>query len=170
MKEENIIEKEYFKYNNSIIAQNDFKNQDKNNNNINNKLKQSDKISNKSKKKFLLSIVMIKNKVYCSKKKENEIYISSKKRNFTKMYFDRAYELFQTKNIKEVFIYGLGVCTNSAVKIALIICEGISNVKVDSVDTSTVNLTDDFIDEENAIVIFYLNFKIFHYLICRATV
>ncbi len=92
---------------------------------------------------------MIKNKIYSNKKNENEIYISSKKRNFTKMYFDRAYELLINKNNREIFIYGLGVCVTPAVNLSLIILEGITNIKINKIETQTVNTFDEFVNEEN---------------------
>lgn len=98
---------------------------------------------------------MIKNKIHSEKKKENEIYISAKKRNYVKMYFERAYELFQNKNYKEIFIYGLGICVSSAVNLSLTIIDGISCLKINKIDTETKNSIDDVIGENMPMVKFF---------------
>jgi len=69
------------------------------------------------------------------------------------MYYDRAFELFQNKNYKEIFIYGLGICVSSAVNISLKIIDGISNLKINKIESQTINTYDYLIDEENPIVL-----------------
>lgn len=90
-----------------------------------------------------------KNKLLTPKKIENEIYISRKRKNIEKFYFERAYELIYDKNFKEIYICGLGSCVNFAVRTALLISNSIPGVKVDKIDTQTVNYLDEYKDENN---------------------
>jgi hypothetical protein len=94
-------------------------------------------------------IKMIKNKVHSVKKQPNEIYISGKRVNYEKFYYKRVYKLIYDDNLKEIHIHGLGACVNKAVRIALFITDCIPSLTVSSIDTSTVNLTDDFIDSNH---------------------
>ena len=72
------------------------------------------------------------------------------------MYFNRAYDLIYNKNYREIIIFGLGSCLNSAIILSLTIMDGIPNLKIASIETNTINMIDDFIDEDNNNVIFFL--------------
>ena len=104
---------------------------------------------------ILENLEIVKNKIISNKKFENEIFISRKRKNPTKFYYERAYDLFFKLNFKDIYLYGLGSCVNLAVKTALIIIENIPNLKIELIETKTINHVDEFIDKNDM----SLNFK-----------
>ena len=92
------------------------------------------------------NLKFIKNKVFSNKIKENEIFISRKRKNLEKFYYSRAHDLIFENNCKEIFVCGLGSCLNYAVSLALLIAENIPQVKIDKIETSSVNHVDDYIN------------------------
>ncbi len=96
-----------------------------------------------------LNIKFVKNKILPKNNQENEIYISKKRNNIQKFYFERAYELFNKMNYKEIYVCGLGACVNHAVKVALTIIDGLNNISIENVETKSINHTDEYIDTSN---------------------
>lgn len=72
------------------------------------------------------------------------------------MYYDRAFELLNTKNYREILIYGLGTCINSAVNLSLIIVDGMSNLEINKIETKTIDTIDDIVEQETGKVIYFL--------------
>ena len=92
------------------------------------------------------NIKMIKSKYYDNI--ENKIFVSLKRKskNINQFYYKRVKELINDKKYKEIYICGIGVCVNEAIKISLFITELIPDLKVDEIKTSTVNHFDEYID------------------------
>jgi hypothetical protein len=101
-----------------------------------------------------LKLKFVKNKVYSKKINQNEIFISRKRKNVEKFYYERAYELFYKLGFKEIFIYGLGACVNYAAKLSLHLVENLPNLKIDKIETETINHIDDYknIDDDRLFI------------------
>ena len=94
-----------------------------------------------------------KHKVFSEKKPENEIFISRKRKNPDKFYSDRAFQLFNKLNYKEVYMCGLGACVSLAVSASLNLMDITNDLKIEDITTSTVKHVDDYIDIDNQVFI-----------------
>ena len=94
-----------------------------------------------------------KHKVFTQKQPLNEIFISRKRKNPEKFYSERAYELFNSTNssYKEVYICGLGACTSIAVSASLNLIDISTNLKIEGIETETVEQVDDYVDSINEV-------------------